>query len=73
MQVFQNMCICFYLQMNSREHIRTEHFDEINWLPIDQSSDVKEIIKAILDFFIQKFHKHKKHEMLTADNNKKCA
>ena len=59
--------------MDSREHIRTEHSDEINRLPTDQSSHVNEVIKAILDFFIQKFHKHKKHEMLTANNNKKCA
>ena len=30
-------------------------------------------MKTILDFFIQKFHKHKKHETLTANKNKKCA
>ena len=28
---------------------------------------------GFLEFFIQKFHKHKKHEMLTANKNKKCS
>ena len=32
LQVLQNMC----LQLDNREHIRTEHFDKISWLPIDQ-------------------------------------
>ena len=35
------------------------------------SSNINEVIEAILDFFIQKFHKHKKREMLTANKNKK--
>ena len=32
LQVLRNMC----LQLDNREHIRTEHFDKISWLPIDQ-------------------------------------
>ena len=38
---------------------------------INSSSNVNEVIRAILDFFIQKFHKHKKHETLHANKNKK--
>ena len=36
MQVLQNKCICFCLQLHSREYTGTEHFDKINWFPIDQ-------------------------------------
>ena len=36
-------------------------------------SNVNEVIRAILELFIQKFHKHKKHETLTANKNKKCS
>ena len=39
----------------------------------NKSNNVNEVIKTILDFFIQKFHKHKKHETLTVNKNKKCA
>ena len=38
--------------------------------PVNQpieSSNVNEVIRAILDFFIQKFHKHKKNETLTSE------
>ena len=35
-QVLQNKCIRFCLQLDNRQHIRTEHFDKINWLAIDQ-------------------------------------
>ena len=35
------------------------------------SSNVNEVNKAILDFFIQTFYKYKKHETLTANKNKK--
>ena len=31
------------------------------------SSNIKEVIRTILDFFIQKFHKDKKHKTLTSD------
>ena len=34
--VLENKCIRFCLQLDIREHIGTEHFDKINWLPIDQ-------------------------------------
>ena len=36
MQVLQNKCIRFCLQLDNREHIGTEHFGKISWLPIDQ-------------------------------------
>ena len=35
-QVLQNKSIRFCLQLGNREHIRTEHFDRIIWIPIDQ-------------------------------------
>ena len=30
------------------------------------TSNINEIIRVILDFFIQKFHEHKKHKTLTS-------
>ena len=36
MQVLENKSIRFCLQLDNREHIGNEHFDNINWLPIDQ-------------------------------------
>ena len=36
LQVLQNKCIRFCLQVDNREHIGNEHFDNINWLPTDQ-------------------------------------
>ena len=36
LQFLQNKFIRFCLQLNNREHIGTEHFDKINWLPIDR-------------------------------------
>ena len=35
-QVLQNKCIRFCLQLDNIQHIGTEHFDKINWLPTDQ-------------------------------------
>ena len=32
-----------------------------------QSSNINEVIRTILDFFIQKFHEHKKHKTLTSE------
>ena len=37
LQVLQNKCACFCLQLANRQHIGIEHFDRINWLPVDQS------------------------------------
>ena len=31
------------------------------------SINIYEVIRAILDFFIQNFHKHKKHKTLTSE------
>ena len=36
LQVLQKKCIRFCLQLDNREHIETEQFDKINWLPRDQ-------------------------------------
>ena len=36
LQLLQNKCIRFCLQLDNREHIGTEHFDKISCLPIDQ-------------------------------------
>ena len=36
LHVLQNKCKRFCLQLDNREHIRTEHFDKTSWLPIDQ-------------------------------------
>ena len=50
LQVLQNKCICFYLLLDNRDHIGTEHFDKINWLPIDQR--FKQCLStSILKFF----------------------
>ena len=34
-------------------------------------NNINEVIRAVLDFFIQKFYKHKKHETLTSGKKKK--
>ena len=39
----------------------------------NSGSNVNEVITAIVDFFVQKLHKHKKHETLTANKNTKCS
>ena len=36
LQVLQNKYMRFCLQLDNKEHIRTEHFDKVNWFPIDQ-------------------------------------
>ena len=36
LQILQSKCIRFCLQLDNREHIRTEHFDKISWLASDQ-------------------------------------
>ena len=36
LKVLRNKCIRFCLLLDSREHVGMEHFDKINWLPIDQ-------------------------------------
>ena len=34
---------------------------------IKVSSNINEVIRAILNFFIPKFHKHKKHKTFTSE------
>ena len=36
LQVTENKCIRFSLKLQSREHISNEHFQKLNWLPINQ-------------------------------------
>ena len=36
LQVLQNKCIRFCLQLDNIQHIGTEYFDKISWLRIDQ-------------------------------------
>ena len=36
LQVLQNKCILFCLQLDNIEHIGTKHFDKISWFPIHQ-------------------------------------
>ena len=36
LQVTQNKCIRFCLELQSRKHISNEHFHNLNWLPIHQ-------------------------------------
>ena len=44
LQVTQNKCICFYLKLNSRQHIGYKEFKKINWLPTKER--VKQRIAA---------------------------
>ena len=36
LQVLQKKYIRFCLQLGNREYIGIEHFEKINWLPVDQ-------------------------------------
>ena len=36
LQVTQNKCIRFCLKLQCREHISNEHFEKLNWLPVNQ-------------------------------------
>ena len=36
LQVLQNKCISFCLQLDNIQHIGTKYFDKISWFPIDQ-------------------------------------
>ena len=51
LQVLQNKCIRFCLQLDNKEHIGTEHFDKINWLPIDRRfKQAPVFLQAFLSF-----------------------
>ena len=45
---------------------------QLNW-KCDLSSNINEVIKTILDFFIQKFYRHRSTGRLQANKNKICA
>ena len=46
LQILQNKCISFYLNLNSRAHIGLTEFDKINWLPTNDRS--KQCISNVL-------------------------
>ena len=66
LQVLQNKCIHICLQLNNGQHIGTEQFEKINWLPIDQrftqclSTSVfkffSENVSSIYEQNLQKIH-----------------
>ena len=45
MQIFQNKCLRFCLNLNNRAHLGQKEFKQINWLPIDDR--FKEIISSM--------------------------
>ena len=51
LQVTQNKYIRFCLKLQSREHISTEHFRKLNWLPINQR--FQQCITSIVFKFVQ--------------------
>ena len=78
LQVTQNKCIRFCLNLNNRVHIDKTQFKEINWLPIEKrveqcigalvfKSFRKKVPKYIEDIFIPKVIKYSLREtdMLT--------
>ena len=62
LKVLQNKCIRFCLQLDNREHIGTEHFDEINWLLMDQrfkqclSTSVFELLSQMYPQYINEIY-----------------
>ena len=70
LQVVENTLIK-YLYAIKRLNAFKEIFQKIFFLKYDHtSSNINEVIKAILDFFIQKFHKHKKYKALASEQIK---
>ena len=54
LQVLQNKCIHVCLQLDNMEHIGTDHFDKISWLPIDQK--FKQCLsKSVFKFFSEMY------------------
>ena len=45
LQILQNKCIRFYLNLNNRAHIGQKEFEQINWLPVNNR--LKQIISSI--------------------------
>ena len=56
------------LQLDNREHIRTEHFDKINWLPIDKR--VKQCLsKSVFKIFSEISPQHMNKIYKTSNQN----
>ena len=68
LQVLQNKCIRFYLQLDNIQHIGTEHFEKINWLPIDER--FKQCLSAsVLKFFSEICPQHMNEIYRTTNQN----
>ena len=75
LQVLQNNCIRFCLQLDNREHIETKHFDKINSLPTDKDSNnffpqafLKFSLKCVLNIRT-KFTEHPIKTILLLENS----
>ena len=68
LQVLQNKCIHFCLQFNNREQVVTEHFDMINWFPIDQRFK-QCLFTSAFKFFSIMFLQHMKEIYKTSNQN----
>ena len=67
-QVLQDKCIRFCLKLVSREHIGTEHFDKINWLPIDER--FKQCLStSVFKFFSEMYPKYMNKIYKTTNQN----
>ena len=51
LQVTQNKCITFCLKLQREEHISNEHFQKLNWLPINQM--FKQCVTSTIFKFVQ--------------------
>ena len=51
LHVTQNKCIRFCLKLQCREHISNEHFQKLNWLPINQR--FKQCVTCTVFKFVQ--------------------
>ena len=72
LQVLQNQCMRFYLQMDSRERIGTEHFGKINWLLIDQR--FKQCLSTtVFKFFSEMCPQYMNKTYATANQNNTVA
>ena len=51
LQVTQNKCFRFCLKLQCREHISNEHFQKLNWLPVNQW--LKQCVTSTVFKFVQ--------------------
>ena len=68
LHVLQNKCIRFCLQLDNREQIGIEHFDKINWLPIDQRFK-QCLYTSILKFFSDMYPQYMNEIYKTSNQN----